>query len=160
MLQTKEKELIQKTLKEVTSLLQNREPLNKDFSSEDLELVYSLAISLHHAGEVTQAGEIFHQLALSSPLVEKYWKGLGLCLQSENKWGKAAKAWKMATLVEKKEPLSFLHLAECCFSMSDFEEGCKALKTAKDLEGKGSSEVTRKILYLENTWLKQEKEGA
>ena len=115
MLQRKEKELIQITLKEIASLLQKREPLNKDFSNEDLELLYSVATSLHHAGEMTQAREIFHQLALSNPLTQKYWKGLGSCLQNENSWEKAAKAWKMATLIEREDPLSYLNLAECCF---------------------------------------------
>lgn len=160
MLQRKEKELIQITLKEIASLLQKREPLNKDFSNEDLELLYSVATSLHHAGEMTQAREIFHQLALSNPLTQKYWKGLGSCLQNENSWEKAAKAWKMATLIEREDPLSYLNLAECCFSMSDFKEGLEALKAAKNLQGKGSDAVSKKILHLESTWSEQEKEGA
>ena len=44
--------------------------------------------------------------------------------------------------------------------MSDFKEGLEALKTAKNLQGKGSDAVSKKILHLENTWSEQEKEGA
>lgn len=160
MLQLKEKELIQKTLKEVAAFLSPPQPLNKDFSSEDLELLYSVATSLHHAGDTAQAGEIFHQLALSYPLTQKYWKGIGSCFESENNWEKAAKAWEMATLIEREDPLPYLHLAECCFSMDDAKKGIEALKTAKSLNIKDSKEVTKKIHFLETIWCQEEQRGA
>ena len=160
MFQIEKKKLIQNTLKEVAGLLKKTEPLNKDFSNEDLELLYSVATSLHHAGEATQAGEIFHQLALANPLTQKYWKGIGSCFQSENCWEKAAKAWEMATLIQREDPLPYVHLAECCFAMDNIKKALEALKAAKSLNIKNSREVTKKILFLEDTWCQEEQKGA
>jgi len=159
MLETQEKVLPLKTLNEMAVLLEKDEPLNKNFSNEDLHVLYSLAYSLYQAGDFSQAREIFHQLAYLKPLKQKYWMGLGACFQLERTYDEALKAWSMAAILDEEDSTPHLHAAECYFSMSHIEEGIKALKTAKSLSEKAPKEILDKITGLEACWCLKKQEG-
>ena len=160
MLKTQEKDLFQKTLNEMAVLLEKDEPLSKDFSNEDLHVLYSLAYSLYQVGDYGQAREIFHQLAYLKPLKQKYWMGLGACFQLERTYGEALKAWSMAAILDENDPSPHLHAAECYFSMHNIEEGIKAIKTAKNLSENAPEEILEKITGLEACWCSKQQEGA
>lgn len=160
MLSGQEKNLLQKTLSEMALLLQKDEPLDKNFSNEDLHVLYSLAYSLYQAGDYLQAREIFHQLAYLKPIKQKYWMGLGACFQMERSYDEALKAWSMAAILDESDPTPHLHAAECYFSKECVDKGIKALEKAKSLSENASQEIIEKIVGLEACWCSQEQKGA
>jgi len=161
MFSTDEKQLLQKSLGEISALIENDEPLNKkDFSNEDLRILYSLAYSLYQSGDYGQAKLIFHQLVVSKPLKQKYWLGLGACLQLEKSYTEALKAWGMASILDGEDPTPHFHAAECSFALNDAEQGWNALKVSKELLTSKHRELQTKIQQLENYWKKEAEEGA
>jgi len=160
MFSAEEKKLLQKTLGEIGQRIQNDEPLNKDFSNEDLSVLYSLAFNLYQNGDYDQAKMIFHQLVLSKPLKQRYWLGLGACLQLEKQFEEALKAWGMASILDGHDPTPHFHAAECNFALNDYEQGWEALKASKKLLNPGHLELQAKIAQLETYYKKEAEEGA
>lgn len=161
MFSSREKQLLQKTLRELSMLIENDEPLNKkDFSNEDLRILYSLAYSLYQSGDYDQAKMIFHHLVISKPLKQKYWLGLGACLQIEKSYAKALKAWGMSSILNGDDPIPHFHAAECSFALNDFEQGWNALKASRKLLTHRHQDLQIKIQQLESYWKKEAKEGA
>ncbi|WP_420420497.1 SycD/LcrH family type III secretion system chaperone [Simkania sp.] len=160
MFTTEEKKLLQTALGEIGERIQNDQPLNKDFSNKDLSVLYTLAYNLYQSGDYDQAKEIFHQLVLSKPLKQKYWLGLGACLQLEKQYEEALKAWGMASILDGYDPLPHFHAAECNFALNDFEQGCEALKASKKLLTPEHHQLSAKVAQLETYYKNEAEEGA
>ena len=157
-----QKQLLNKTLGEISECLDRIDPSEKkDFSNEDLRVLYSLAYGLYQSGDYSEAKVIFHQLILSESLDQKYWLGFGACLQLEKKYDEALRAWGMASILDGDDPTPHFHAAECSFALNDLDQAGKALKASKELLKENHHELRSKIDQLEN-YSKKEKlvEGA
>lgn len=156
-----QKELLQQAIQEITQHLDANEKLKeKNFSQEDLDVLYSLAYRLYQSGDYGQAKTVFHQLVLLEPLIQKYWLGLGVCLQLEKKYEEALKTWGMASVLDGYDPTPHFHAAECNFALGDLDQTWKTLKAAKGLLTPGHRELSAKIHQLESYLKKEAEEGA
>ncbi len=146
---------IEKALTEVGALIENGQPLlPKNFSNEDLEILYTLGYHLYNSGDYAQAKLIFKQLVLSKPLEHRHWFGLGSVLQIEKTYSEALVSWSMASLLNGEDPLPHFHAAECLLSLNQKEEAFKAFDSAEVLiknTGK-QEELLGKIEYLKERW--------
>lgn len=153
MLSTREKQLIQEALRETGKLIKGGEPLNKrDFSNEDLEVLYATAHRLYEAKDFIRAKEIFHQLIMSKPLHQKYWLGLAACMQLEKRFEEALRVWGVASIIDGDDPMPHFHAAECFVALKDFDQALKALEASKALVTTKHRALEEKILCFENKW--------
>lgn len=149
------KEHLNQALFNATKIVRKDEPLNqKDFSSEDVAVLYSLGYSLYEAGDYAHSKEIFQQLVVSKPLEQKHWFGLGSILQLEGNYNKALVAWSMSALIVDEDPLPHFHAAECLISLKQWSEAAKALKASKKriTASPEHLEIKDKIEVMEKAW--------
>jgi type III secretion system low calcium response chaperone LcrH/SycD len=132
-------------------LLPKGEPIG--FSLQEQENLYAGAFALYESGKFSDAAEVFTQLILCNPFVERSWRGLAAAQQLNEKFEEALHAWALTALLNSTDPLPHYHAAECLFSLDNREEALKALNEAEKLLGKDStSEVLRsKIALLKGT---------
>ena len=159
MLSDQDQEKIKGALGETLSLMENGLPLNKEYSNEDLSLLYTLAYTLYQAEDFDQAKEVFKQLASSKPFEKKYWFGLGGCYQMKKSYTEALKAWAMAALIDGKDPTPHYHAAECYLSLKEYPEGKKAMRAATSRLTDEDCELRQKVKHLETFWNQKKDEG-
>ncbi|MGE0197492.1 MAG: SycD/LcrH family type III secretion system chaperone [Simkaniaceae bacterium] len=160
MLSFEEQEKVKKALGEVAGLMENDQPINKNYSNDDLRVLYTLAYTLYQGGDYEQAKRIFQQLASCKPLTKKYWLGLGACWQMEKSYTDALKAWGMAALIDGADPTPHYHAAECYLALEDYSEGLKAVRATKSRLTAEHRELREKVETLESSWKKEEEQGA
>ena len=134
-------------------------PLNTNYSSDDLRILYTLAHTLWKNKEYEQAKTIFQQLALTNPFVKKYWLGLGTCWQFEKKYSEALKAWEMLILLDEIDPTPHYQSAECYFALNEISEGFKAMRLTKSRLSDEHADLKEKLIHLESLWKIDEKHG-
>ena len=160
MLNSEDQEKVKQALGEVTALMQKDEPLNKEYSNDDLRVLYTLAYTLYQGNDYEQAKRIFQQLAACKPFTKKYWIGLGSCWQMEHSYTDALKAWGMAALIDASDPIPHYHAVECYLALEDYTEGLKALRATKSRLTDTHQELREKVENLESSWKQEEKKGA
>lgn len=160
MLSGQDQEKVKTALKEVATLMERDESLNKDYSNDDLRVLYTLAYTLYQAGDYEQAKPLFQQLASCKPFTKKYWFGLGACWQMEKSYTEALKAWAMAALIDGEDPTPHYHAAECYLALDDLNEGYKAVRATKSRLTDEHSDLRDKVENLESSWKKEEEQGA
>lgn len=159
MLSVEDKAKIQQTLTEISGLLEQGRPLNKDYSNDDLRIIYSFAYTLYQTGDYDQAKPIFQQLAAFKPFEQKYWLGLAACWQMEKQYDEALKGWAMAFLLKEEDPIPHFHAAECYEALGNDVEGIKAIRACRARLTKSHLELEEKLIHLEYS-LKREQQGA
>eukprot|EP01066_Platyproteum_vivax_P005981 Platyproteum_vivax@DN1839_c0_g1_i1.p1 len=160
MLSSDDQEKVKQALGELANLMQKDEPLNKEYSNDDLRVLYTLAYTLYQGNDYEQAKKIFQQLAASKPFTKKYWIGLGSCWQMESSYTEALKAWGMAALIDASDPSPHHHAAECYLALEDYVEGLKALRATKSRLTDDHQALQEKVENLESSWKKEEMKGA
>lgn len=142
---------LQSALDEIrSSLPENGGILTKDFTKDDLALLYELAYNLYQVGNYAKGEEIFRRLVLATPLDKNHWQGLGSCQQMQKKYQDALVSWSMLILIDPENPLPHFHAAECLFSLDQIDHAMNALKAAqqRDLQKK----FVGKISALKQVW--------
>ena len=160
MLNSEDQEKVKNALGEVATLMEKDEPLSKDYSNDDLRVLYTLAYTLYKGGDYEQAKMIFQQLASCKPFTKKYWLGLGACWQMEHSYTDALKAWGMAALIDGNDPTPHFHAAECYLALEDHTEGLKAMRATKSRLTNEHQDIREKVKNLESSWKAQEEQGA
>ncbi len=160
MLSAQDKEKIQTVLHEVGDLLKEGRPLNKNFSNEDLRVIYSLAYTLYQGNDFVQARSIFQQLASLKPFEQKYWLGLASCWQVEKRYHEALKGWAMAALLNERDPTPHFHATECYLALDDQKEGSKAFAACQKRITEKHQELKRKLENLRGSFTQEAQRGA
>lgn len=160
MLSQEEKAKVQQALGEISGLLEEDRPLNKNYSNDDLRIIYSLAYTLYQGGDYAQARPVFQQLAAFKPFEQKYWLGLGACYQMEKSYDEALKAWAMASLLNDQDPLPHFHAAECYGEIGNIAEGMKAADSCRARLKDNHQELKSQLISLVSSWDAAEEKGA
>jgi len=105
----------------------------KDYSLEDLSVIYSVAYTLYQAGDYKEAIIVFQRLVSHDPLTVKNWMGLAASLQMEKDYEESLKAWAMASIISPNDPLPHYHAAECYLELGNEVEGKKAMSETRSL---------------------------
>lgn len=103
------------------------------FSEKKQEELYTLGYQLYDQGRYADSTHCFMKLALCNPFIQPYWCGLASSHQMQKSYQEALHAWGVAALLCEKDPLPHFHASECYFSMREFDEALKALKSAETL---------------------------
>ena len=109
MLSSEDKQRVEMALKNMGPRLNSDQ--SKDYSLEDLSVIYSVAYTLYQAGDYKEAIIVFQRLASHDPLAVKNWMGLAASLQMEKDYEESLKAWQWPPLLVKSAP--HYHAAEC-----------------------------------------------
>lgn len=99
-------------------------------SEEEVERFYAYGYAHYGTGSWAEAADVFRVLCTRRPLEPRFWFALGATLQEAGSYTDALHAWAMAALLQKEDPYSHFHAAECCFSLGWKEDGGKALNEA------------------------------
>ncbi|MCB1110229.1 MAG: SycD/LcrH family type III secretion system chaperone [Chlamydiia bacterium] len=153
MLTPQEKAKVEQALEEMGPLL--NEDRSKEYSSDDLSLLYSVAYTLYQGGDYDDAIPVFERLASHQPFSQKNWVGLAACWQMKKDTQEALKAWAMASIIDDRDPLPHFHAAECYFTLGNEEEGRKAIAACRKLITREHPHLHVKLDDLEASW-KQE----
>lgn len=105
---------------------------------------------LYETGHFKQAADLFCRLVQKSPFEVNLWFALASSYQMNKEYHQAIKSWKMAALLQPKDPFCYFHAAECYFSLYKCDAAFEALKEAKK-RGKELS-LLDKINALESQW--------
>lgn len=124
--------------------------LTKDFTQDDLILLYELGYQLYQVGNYPKGEEIFRRLVLASPLEKNHWQGLGSCQQMQQKYQEAIISWSMLILIDPQNPLPHFHAAECLFSLDQIDHAMEALKAAESRDS--GRNFLGKITALKQSW--------
>lgn len=116
-------------------LTQEQKQALKNYSAEEEEVLYASAYGLYASGQYKAAADLFTQLILNAPFVEKYWKGFASCKQMLTEYKAALQAWSVLALLCEKDPWAHFHAAECLLTMGQKQEALKALNCTKSLLG-------------------------
>jgi type III secretion system low calcium response chaperone LcrH/SycD len=160
MLSSDDQKQMKQALGQIANSMERDQPLNKEYSNDDLRVLYTLAYTLYQANDYEQAKQIFQQLAACKPFTKKYWIGLGSCWQMKQCYSDALKAWGMAALIDAHDPTPHYHAAECYLALEDYVEGLKALRATKSRLTEEHQALQEKVKNLESSWKKEEKKGA
>lgn len=153
---------LKQMLEDMADSIHKDEPVaNKDFSSEDLSLLYAIAHNLYQVGDFDQAKLLFTQLIVSKPFEGKHWQGLGATLQMLKEYHRALTAWSMAALIDDSDPVAHFHAAECLLSLDNGDEAMKALREAKARIRPGAEHEPIKVQIesIEERWIKSTEEA-
>lgn len=148
MLANRDKKKVQEALVELRILANELAPLNKGFTSEDLNIIHALAYALFKKGEEQEAKRIFQQLVSLKPFEDDYWHGLALCWQTEKKYQEALKAWNIAALLRNGNPGPHFYLAECYLALGDMEKGSKSFDACQERLSKKDHTLQKKLENL------------
>ncbi|MDR2367087.1 MAG: SycD/LcrH family type III secretion system chaperone [Deltaproteobacteria bacterium] len=102
---------------------------------KQLEALYSLGHSFFSSGQYKDAQTIFQSLCLFDYRDERYWMGLGACLQAQDKLDMAAEVYGMAALTTSLGDPTPLYYASLCQLKNDDLESADATLTAIKLIG-------------------------
>lgn len=129
-----DEEIVKKALRHVGRKSENAgsQMQPKDFTEEDISLLYSLAYSLYEKGEYLDARVIFQRLVFARPYEKKYWMGLGASEQMLREFDDALNSWSMVSSLDTLDPLSDFHAAECYLSLKKLSEMKRALLSSKE----------------------------
>jgi len=142
---------LQEVLEDIEkSLPENGGILMQDFTEEDVHLLYELGFNLYQVGDYKKGEEIFKRLVIACPLEKNHWRGLGSCLQMQQKYEEALVSWSMCTIVDPQNPLPHFHAAECLFSLDQLDDALQALKAAENRDNEKT--FVGKISALKQTW--------
>jgi len=116
----------------VPNLLLKSETLQRAFavSDQEMESLYEEAYAFYEQNKFVQAADLFRWLVLLNPYVERSWMGLAACQQLLKLYENALKAYAIATLLDKNDPLPHFHAFECYVALNDHVEALKALDAA------------------------------
>ena len=104
-------------------------PSSRRFSSEQLEVIYSLAYGHVMQKQYAQALPIFMLLTQYGPTYHHYWSGLGLCLQALQRHGEAIYIYSLMLIMFPDNLEPALRMAESEFAMGDVESAQHRLQT-------------------------------
>jgi type III secretion system low calcium response chaperone LcrH/SycD len=115
-------------------------PLTK----KELATIYAAAFGKYESGAYQEGADLFTQLILHDPFEPRYWKGLASCMQMQQNYPAALRAWATHALLTGHSPISHFHAAECYLSMGEKDEAIKALSLAEHYV-KGKDPLKEKI---------------
>ena len=100
-----------------------------------LEGLYSFAYSQLMAKSYKNAEDLFKMLCLYSHKEFKYWLGLAIAQQEQNKLEEAVYSFSMSALMEPEHPVSALRSGVCLLKLKRMKEAKEALEVAQILAG-------------------------
>ena len=136
------------------------EDQKKNYSSEDLSVLYSVAHALYKSGDYEEAIPVFQRLASHEPFSGRNWMGLGACWQMQKDYQEALKSWAMASILNESDPLTHLHAAQCFHALGNEEEGRKALDACRRFLKEEHMHLLPQLEELETSWKQEEQQGA
>lgn len=140
----------------VSQLAEEKKPF-AHISEEKINEMYALAYFLYRQKHFFDSSCIFRQLTVARPAVSRYWKGLGACLQMEKEYEDALNCYASAQLLNGKnpDPYLYLHAADCYFALSNKENGCIALKSARQSAEKiNDQRLLHHVKLMQEIWSK------
>ena len=158
MLKPEDKAKVEQAMKNLGPLLQ--EDPTKNYSSEDLSVLYSVAYALYQGGDYEEAIRVFQRLASHESLSQRNWMGLGACWQMQKDYQEALKAWAMASILNEQDPIPHLHAAECYLALGNKVEGRKAMDACRSYLKAKHSHLLTKLEELEASWTQEAQKGA
>lgn len=142
---------LQSAIEEIKETLpKNGGILSKNFTQDDVVLLYELGYQLYQVGNYKKGEEVFRRLVVAAPLEKKHWQGLGSCQQMQNKYQDAILSWSMVVLLDPSSPLPHFHAAECLFSLNQIDQGLEALKATEERDK--TRNFVGKIIALKRAW--------
>lgn len=125
---------------------------------EQLEENYALAYSLYRNHQYREADIFFRLLVAAAPFEQKFWKGLGACLQMKKNYEEALNCYMSAQMFNRETPDPYLYVysADCYFALKQINEGLKALEAAHvNAEKTKDARILRHIALMRELWSKQ-----
>lgn len=157
MLTLQEKAKVEEALESMGSKLHEK----KNYSSEDLSVLYNVAYTLYQGGDYDEAIRVFEQLVNHDTFTHKNWIGLAACWQMKKSTHEALKCWAMASILDDRDPLPHFHAAECYFQLGNEEEGRKAIEACRRLITRDHPHLHTRLEDLEASWKQEaQQEGA
>ena len=134
---------------------------SKNYSREDLSVIYSVAYALYQEGDYKEAILLFQRLASHDPFTVKHWMGLGASLQMEKEFEESLKGWAMASIITPNDPVPHFHAAECYLALGNETEGKKALSEARALiKNEEHPSLLNQLETLERRFKEEHQKGA
>ena len=159
MLSSEDKQKVELALKNMGPFFKSDQ--SKNYSLEDLSVIYSVAYTLYQAGDYKEAITVFQRLASHDPLTVKHWMGLAASLQMEKEFDESLKAWAMASIISPKDPLPHFHAAECFLALGNEVEGRKAMNEVRSLiKNEEQFYLLTKLEKLECCFREEHQKGA
>lgn len=123
-------------------LAQERHPQDiLGFSNDTMDKFYLAAKELFQNKHYKDAADAFLFLATLNPTHYDYWLGFGAATQWCGEYENAIDAYEMAALCQLNNPIPYLHLAKCLFSIHDRESALQAIEMALEYS-EGDSNYT------------------
>lgn len=145
-----------KALDEIAARALQHEPLNNNFTSKDLELIYSLAYAQYENKEFQEANDLFQKLCVFSPMKKHYWIGLASTYRMLKQYEHALIGWAMAAILDDSDPSVHFQAAICHFHLDQKSEATKAIKEANSRLNPEDTLLKEEITLLETKLLSGE----
>lgn len=136
-----------------TSLSEGKNPF-PEASSENKEQTYALAYALYEKKKYRDASYFFRGLVTVDPKNVTYWKGLAASLQMQNDSEGALNCYLALLCLsneQSKDPMIYIHTADCYFALQRKEQGLKALACAEKWVDK-KHPLVQHIEFMRNLW--------
>jgi len=114
-----------------------------EFDEETMQKFCNAAYKLLDHKSYEDAVDAFLFLVALNPYQHDYWLGLGMANQFCHHFEEAIDAYEMAAICKIDNPLPYLYLAKCLFSIHDRKSALEALELA--IEYAGESEAYAQV---------------
>lgn len=121
----------------VLDFMQNAKTLKdiRGLTTENMEVIYSVAYNSYNAGNLEQARKIFEFLCYFDHLEHKYWMGLAATKQLLKDFSGAIDAYSFAALLDIHDPRAPFHAANCHIAIGNREAAISGLTATIEFSG-------------------------
>lgn len=98
-----------------------------EVTDEEMEAAYATALNLINSSKFDQAEKAFAFLGYMNQYEGKYWLGLGVARQMQQKYDEAVKAYATAGVYDVGNPIPPLRAAECFVALGRLDEAEQSL---------------------------------
>jgi predicted O-linked N-acetylglucosamine transferase (SPINDLY family) len=99
---------------------------------------FSLAVSYHHAGRLTEAETLYRQIVTAEPLHAEAWHNLGICSQQMSHYDEAVLWIRRAIEIAPQNAVAHYSLGNTLRDMGNLAEAIAAYQRALELDGQSA----------------------